>query len=109
MKKIAMAFLLLLIPALTMKAQTSSVSGKVIGGKGFTIRLMTYSDQVSYLRETLMSSITGDDESFNFTFENNTVLYCWLDIEFQKVELFIQPGQSYEIEIELKNQSLSTS
>jgi len=70
---------------------------------------MAYSDQVTYLRETLESTLIGEDERFSFTVENNSVKYCWLDIEFQQAELFIQPGQTYEIEIELKNQSLSTS
>jgi peroxiredoxin len=70
---------------------------------------MTYSDQVSYLRETLKSAQMGTDGTFNFSVENNSVKYCWLDIEFQQAELFIQPGQTYEIEIEAKNQSLTTS
>jgi peroxiredoxin len=94
---------------LTTKAEMSSVFGKVINGKGLTIRLMGYSDQVSYLRETLASVQIGEDELFNITVENNTVKYVWLDIEFQQAELFIQPGQSYEIEIELKNASASNS
>jgi peroxiredoxin len=103
------AFVFLMLFSLSVRSETSTITGRVVNGKDLTIRLMTYSDQVSYLRETLKSSLIKADEAFNFTFENNSVKYYWLDIEFQKVELFIQPGQTYEIEIELNNQSLSTS
>jgi len=109
MKKIAPTFILVLMLGISLRSETSTLSGRVINGKGFTIRLMTYSDQVSHLRQTLKSAMIGEDEKFNFTFENNTVKDFWLDIEFQHAELFIQPGQTYEIEMELKNQSLSTS
>lgn len=109
MKKLTATLILIMLLGLAMKAEMSSVSGKIINGKGLTIRLMAYGDQVSYLRETLASALIGEDELFNFTVENNVTKYVWLDIEFQQAELFIQPGQSYEIEIELKNFSTSNS
>lgn len=109
MKRITAIFILILFFGLTLMAEISTVSGKIINGKGLTIRLMTYSDQISYLRETLATALIGEDEKFHFTIENNTIKYVWLDIEFQQAEMFIQPDQSYEIEIELKNLSISTS
>lgn len=99
----------LLFTSFCLKAETSTISGKVINGKGFTIRLMTYVDQVSYQRLTLQSDTIQNDERFSFTVDTDSVIFCWLDLEFQQAELFIQPGQTYEIELELKNQSLSTS
>lgn len=92
-----------------MKAEPAVISGKVINGKGLTIRLMTYIDQVSYMRQTLQSMVINDDELFSLSAEISKVKYCWLDIEFQQAELFIQPGQTYEVEIDLKNRSLSTT
>lgn len=111
MKKLILTLIIFLALAfgLSMKARASSISGRVINGKGFTIRLMTYSDQVAFLRETLQSTVIGEDEKFYVTYEPGSVKYCWLDIEFQQAEIFIQPGQSYEFELELKNQSLSAS
>ncbi|NTV82778.1 MAG: TlpA family protein disulfide reductase [Bacteroidales bacterium] len=109
MKKIMITFLFLLFAFQVLKSEPVTISGKVINGKGLTIRLMTYSDQVSYLRETLQRVLIGDDEMFRFTVEIDSVKYCWLDVEFQQAELFIQPGQAYEIEIALKDQSLSSS
>jgi peroxiredoxin len=109
MKKITLTLILFAFLSLFLRAETSSVSGKVINGKGLTIRLMSYSDQVTYMRETLGSALLDEEGKYSFTIEDNMVKYCWLDIEFQQAELFVQPGQTYEIEIELKGQSLSTS
>ena len=111
MKKsiLTLTIFLALAWGLPVNARAASISGRVINGKGFTIRLMTYSDQVSFLRKTLQSTLIGEDEWFVFNYENRTIEYCWLDIEFQQAEIFIQPGQSYEFELELKNQSLSAS
>jgi hypothetical protein len=88
---------------------TTSISGRVINGKGYTIRLMAYNDQVSYTRVTLQNYMIGEDEKFTFSFVIDTLKYCWLDIEFQQAELFIQPGQNYNVEIELKDPSLTGS
>ncbi len=109
MKKVFLILILFIFYGLSLRSETSSVSGYVINGKGLTIRLMCYSDQVTYMRETLGSTRLDEEGKFAFTFENNSVKYCWLDIEFQEAELFVQPGQTYEIEIELKDQSLSTT
>ena len=109
MKKLIAAFILILFFGQETRAEMSTVSGKIINGKGLTIRLMTYSDQVSYLRNTLASVQIGEDERFNFTVDNSATKYVWLDIEFQQAELFIQPGQSYEVEIELNDASSSNS
>lgn len=106
---LSLTLICVLFTGLPLSAETSTISGRVINGKGLTIRLMIYSDQVSYLRETLKSTLMGADETFNFSIETTSVKYCWLDIEFQQAELFIQPGQTYEIEIEVKDQSITTS
>ena len=87
----------------------ASVSGRLINGKGYIIRLMTFSDQLTYLRQTLAKDTVGEDERFNLIVDINSIEYCWLDVEFQQVELFIQPGQNYELDIDLNNQSLSSS
>jgi peroxiredoxin len=109
MKKIALTTVMILLIGFSLRSETSVLSGKVINGKDLTIRLMAYSDQVSYLRETLETVLIGEDGLFSFTLENNQVRFCWLDIEFQQAELFIQPGQTYEIELEYNEQALTAS
>ena len=56
-------------------------------GKGMTIRLMTYTDQVSYLRETLATTVIGEDERFAFNSRPYETIYAWIDIEFQQADI----------------------
>jgi hypothetical protein len=112
MKRVFSSVLLIVIvlfSGLASNADTTTVTGRVINGNGLTIRLMAYNDQVSYKRVTLQDAIIAEDESFSFTLDIDTVKYCWLDLEFQMAELFLQPGQVYEVEIEHRNQALSGS
>lgn len=109
MKKIIVILFILLSSCLNLKADTTTITGHVMNGRGLTVRLMTYSDQLTYLRQTLQSTLIGEDERFSFAINIDHVKYCWIDIEFQQAELFIQPGQSYEIDIDWKEQSLTTS
>ncbi len=102
-------FFLLFFSISSLASDTTSISGRVINGKGYTIRLMTYNDQVSYSRVTLKSDTIGEDEMFSFSVDINSTKYCWLDLEFQPAEIFIQPGQSYNLEIELKDLALTNS
>lgn len=112
MKHLSSALLILLMLAWSSEAfptDTTYVRGKVINGKGYNIRLMAYNDLVSYTRVTLDNYLIGDDESFTLKAVTENVLYCWLDLEFQQAEIFLQPGQSYEVETELRDKSLTGS
>lgn len=112
MKQLSAALLLSLMlawPFAVFPADTTRVQGKVVNGKGYIIRLMTYNDQVSYTRMTLDEYSIGEDESFSLSTVTDKVLYCWLDLEFQQAGIFLQPGQSYEVETELRDKSLTGS
>lgn len=109
MKKLSFIAIILLLGICSAFAKTSTISGKVSKGEGLTVRLMTFADHVTYLRQTLAESTIQDDGRFSLTCDLRTTKYCWIDIEFQQAELFIQPGQQYEIVIELNEQNLSTS
>ena len=109
MKRLILAVVFIGLNTLIIRSEPVMVTGKVINGRGLTIRLMTYSDQVTYLRRTLQSCLIDENEQFILNTDIDSVKYCWLDIEFQQAELILQPGQSYEIEIDLQNGSLSAS
>lgn len=110
-KQISIIFTIIffLAPFFPAMAKITEIDGKVVNGEGFTIRLMTYKDQVSYQRITLQSDTIRQDELFSLSVDIDSVTYCWLDLEFQHAEIFIQPGQHYEVALELRNTSLSTS
>jgi len=109
MNRIFLSLLLILFLSGFVKSEPVSISGNVENGRGMTIRLMTYSDQLSYLRETLQSVQIGEDDLFFLSADIQMTRMCWLDIDFQPVELFLQPGQTYQVDIQLNNEQLSSS
>jgi thiol-disulfide isomerase/thioredoxin len=108
MKTIATAAFALLLNVSCLAAMTS-VTGTVTGGKGMVVRLMTYSDQVSYLRETLDMAIIGEDEKFRLSVDISETIYAWIDIDFRKADIFLQPGQFYEVQLQADVNAISTS
>ncbi len=108
MKKIILLFTALSL-YLSASAIETVVTGKVTGGNGSVIRLMTYADQVSYLRTTLAYSQLREDESFFLKVDIDETIYAWIDIGFRKAEIFLQPGQKYEVVIEIDDRPISSS
>ncbi|MDX9906139.1 MAG: thioredoxin-like domain-containing protein [Bacteroidales bacterium] len=109
MKKSILLHIFLLSFVINGFSEMTTISGTLKNGSGYTVRLMTYNDQLSYIRKTLASTVAGEDERFSLSVDISAVTYCWIDIEFQQAELFIQPGQSYEVEIDLAGDPLSMS
>jgi hypothetical protein len=112
MNRLSSLSILIILFLLTFQASgndTTIVQGKVFNGQGYTLRLMAYKDQVSYERVTLKSTIVTDDGQFSIAVNIQSLKYCWLDLEFQQAGMFIQPGQDYTVEIELKDPSLTSS
>ena len=85
------------------------ITGKVNGGKGLTVRLMTYSDHISYLRHTLAYCVVDEMDSFRLTADLTETIYGWLDIEFNQGDIYLQPGQRYEVHITYDPRALSSS
>lgn len=104
MKRHFILFVILQLAALGAFGDTTTVKGKVIGGEGLTVRLMTHADQVTYLRQTLGQLKTGQDGSFEFRVLLEETRYAWIDINFREAGLFLNPGQAYDIEINLGKQ-----
>lgn len=107
--KSIIVLLSLMISSLSAIADVTFVTGKVNGGQGLVIRLMSYADQVTYLRKTLDSETIGEDGSFRLKADLQKTIYAWIDIEFRQSDIYIQPGKLYEVEIDLSRSSLSTS
>jgi hypothetical protein len=103
------ALLSLAVIPLLASGQKSTVSGTVAGGQGRIIRLMKYSDQVSYLRTTLDSDTVNADGAFHMECEPAETIHAWLDIDFQQADLFIQPGEEYSVAIDSARLSLTSS
>lgn len=109
MKRSFTLLLIILVFASNVIGAVTVVSGKVDGGKGLVIRLMTHSDRVSYLRETLSSCVIDDSGNFQLQTNLDETLHTWLDIEFSQGDIYLQPGMNYEVLILLEQSTLSYS
>lgn len=92
-------FLISIAISFSVFAQTR-ISGTVPGGEGQNIRLITYDDFISERIITLGVTEINDDESFSMDININETMQAFLDINYQRTEIFIEPGKSYELNIE---------
>lgn len=92
-------FLISIAISFSVFAQTR-ISGTVPGGEGQNIRLITYDDFISERIVTLGVTEINDDESFSMDININETMQAFLDINYQRTEIFIEPGKSYELNIE---------
>lgn len=108
--KLRNALLLVFIPAwLTIASAPVTVTGKVNDAAGKVIRLVTFTDHVSYLNQTLALDTVSPDGTFSLRAEINSTRYSWLDIDFQPAELTLKPGGSYEVELHYDSRTINAS
>jgi hypothetical protein len=98
MRKINLLVFLLAIPAIIF-AQSTSISGIIYGGSGQVIRLIAYDDFISQKVVTLGSVEIGNDSSFTLEFDLKETRQAFLDINYQRSEIFVKPGESYQLEV----------
>ncbi|MEN8226327.1 MAG: thioredoxin-like domain-containing protein [Bacteroidota bacterium] len=91
--------LLLCIVPIALFAQQTTLNGIVSGADGQIIRLIAYDDFVSKKIITLGQHEIGDDGSFALTFDIQETIMAFLDINYQRAEIFIEPGKTYSLEV----------
>jgi len=98
MKKAYLLLLIFFIPGILL-AQKTTISGNVIDGNGQVIRLLAFDDFISKKIITLGESKVAEDGSFLINCEHKETLGAFLDINYQRTELFLEPGNAYELNI----------
>jgi len=98
MKKAFLLLVTMVIPCVIF-AQITVVSGTVNGGKGQVIRLMAFDDFISKKIIILGESIIDENGQFHIEFELEETIGAFLDINFQRAELFLEAGKSYDLDI----------
>jgi peroxiredoxin/uncharacterized protein YqgQ len=98
MKK-AILLVLSFIISFTSLAQTT-ISGMVSGGEGQVVRLIAFDDFISEKIITLGKSNIDEDGNFSMAFELDETICAWLDINYQRSEIFLEPGKSYSVTID---------
>jgi len=98
MRKHTILFLLLILPVFTI-AQKTIVSGSVTNGKGQVVRMLAFDDFISKKIIKLGESTVGNDGNFSMEFELKETVGAFLDINYQRAEIFLEPDASYSINI----------
>jgi hypothetical protein len=91
-------FILILLPAF-LQARETSLSGIVENGQGQLLRITAHDDFISKKSVTLGSSKIESDGSFSIAFDLEETICAYLDINYQRTEIFLEPGEEYILDI----------
>ena len=108
MKNLLLIVCSLIIP-LGILAQSTTITGIVSGAEGQMIRLIAYDDFISQKIISLDKNEIAEDGSFELSFDLTETIMAFLDINYQRAEIFLEPGKSYTLDIkyDLDNQLAS--
>jgi len=96
--KIFSPFIFLLFPLLSV-AQTIKITGTAPGAEGKKIEVITSIDLLTGLEKTLSQAIVDSTASFTLTLNINKTISAFLNIDFHRGEMFLEPGQTYVVSI----------
>lgn len=70
------------------------------GAKGHQAIVWTYDDLISYREKVLVKSEIDNKNNFSFTLTNKDITPIRIQVEFFRIDLYIEPNKNYEIEID---------
>lgn len=79
---------------------TVIIKGNFPGGEGQSVRLMQYTDQITYNYKEISDTIIGDEGDFHFKFRLYEPIYIYYRIDFTQVGHYVEPGNAYKINFE---------
>jgi thiol-disulfide isomerase/thioredoxin len=74
-----------------------TISGSFPGAQGQSIRLLEYSDQVSYLEKEIESVVADEAGFFEISFSMFEPQYVFFRIDHARMGMFVEPGNNYEL------------
>jgi len=98
MKKLILIILTGIFPIFIF-AQITTISGTVSGGEGQVLRVLAFDDFISNKIIPLGEGMIAEDGSFSMEFELDETVGAFLDINYQRAEIFLEPGASYALTI----------
>jgi peroxiredoxin len=98
MKKYFLLIWIFFIP-LFLFSQKTSITGQATSAENQVIRVLAFDDFISEKIITLGESNISDDGSFFIEFELKDTIHTYLDINYQRSDIFLEPGKSYSIEV----------
>ena len=96
--KTFLPFLLFLFPFLPF-AQSVKITGTAPGAEGKKIEVITSADLLTGLEKTLAETTVDSASSFILLVNTDKTISIFLNIDFHRGELFIEPGRLYNVSI----------
>ncbi len=91
-------FSIMMITLMT-NASVTTIKGHVAGAGGQVIRLLAFDDFISEKLITLASSEIDNEGRFLLEADIGGITHAFLDINYQRAEIFLEPGKACELEI----------
>ena len=98
MKRIFILIFTLYFPLFAF-TQTTKIYGTVSGAEGQSVRVIAFDDFISKKIITLDQSKIDEDGNFELNFAIKETIMAYLDINYQRAEIFLEPDSSYSLDI----------
>lgn len=82
------------------EASVITVKGAAAGAENQEIRLIGYTDYITYERKTLAEAIIDPSGKFVLELNADKIVHAILKLQFYESEIFLEPGETYELRIE---------
>lgn len=75
----------------------TTIKGSIQGASGYSIRLLTWSDQVTFIEKKLASATIDEKGNFNLIVEIKAPTFAFFAIGNIRAEIILEPGRAYEV------------
>jgi hypothetical protein len=89
-------------------SQMTRITGTASGAEGKSIQLTSPADLITFVEQTLASSVIDSTGQFTLSTALQTPVFASLNIDFHRVDLYLEPGKSYLVKFAPMNYNLQT-
>ncbi len=93
----ALLSVLILLFSVSAFADTTTIKGYFPGGENHEIRLLTFSDRISFYEEISERTMIDSSGKFSFSMELKETLVAFLDMDYYTISIYLEPATNYEI------------
>jgi len=98
MNRLRYLIFILLLPLICF-SQSVKITGTAPGAEGKRIEVIKFEDLITFQEKTIAGSLVDSTGSFSLTFNLDQTIFANLSIDFHRVDFYIQPSKSYNINI----------
>jgi thiol-disulfide isomerase/thioredoxin len=92
-------FVLVLIIPFSVNSQPVKITGTALGAEGRLVHLFVTKDFITFLEDEVAKARIDSVGQFSLTLDIKHIVSASLSIDFHRVEMFLEPGKSYKLEI----------